>query len=302
VSIQHVSAVIDARDPRLSGCRKLVLIALANRSDQYGKCWPSQDLLADECGVSVRALAHHLKALETDGFITRSTKHLGRGNGSRTAYVLSLDTLKNAPAEIAGANNAPAENAPAKNVECTGSWRHVTNRQEPSVTIEANASIVRETKILAPSKPEPSEKQNRSSRGTTLPDDWLLPDDWASDARQVAFKAKQPLSDDEISNEADKFRDHWHSKAGAAGRKTDWRATWRNWLRTYLERRPRARNAPGGYVPASEGQHGRSSIADAAIRRHMQRQNGNGVSGGDERRSDVQADAGVVDGNYRLVG
>lgn len=302
MSIQHVSAVLDCRDPRLAGCRKLVLIALANRSDQYGKCWPSQELLADECGVSIRALAHHLKALELDGFITRSTKHLGRGNGSRTAYVLRLDTLKNAPAEIAGANNAPAENAPAKNVECTGSRRHVTNRQEPSVTIEAKASIERETKISAPSKPEPSEKQNRSSRGTTLPDDWLLPDDWASDARQVAFKAKQPLNDDEISNEADKFSDFWHSKAGTAGRKVDWRATWRNWIRSYLERRPRARNASGGHGAVAASQHGRGSIADAAIRRHLQRQDGNGLPGGAERRIIVPTDGDIVDGDYRLVG
>lgn len=297
MSIQHVSAVIDARDPRLSGCRKLVLIALANRSDQYGKCWPSQDLLADECGVSVRALAHHLKALEADGFITRSTKHLGRGNGSRTAYVLNLETLKNAPAENAGANNAPA-----KNVECSGSWRHVTNRQEPSVTIEANASIVGEPKISAPSKPEPTKKQNRSSRGTSLPDDWLLPDDWRADACDIAFKAKQPLNDTEIEIEADKFRDHWHGKPGQAGRKLDWRATWRNWVRTYLERRPKPRNAPNGYGPHAYSQHGGGSIADAAIRRRLLRENGNGVPNGSGRGHDIPSEGSVIDGEYRLVG
>ena len=300
MSIQHVSAVLDCRDPRLAGCRKLVLIALANRSDQYGKCWPSQELLADECGVSIRALAHHLKALELDGFITRSTKHLGRGNGSRTAYVLRLDTLKNAPAEIAGANNAHAENAPAKNVECTGSRRHVTNRQEPSVTIEAKASIERETKISAPSKPEPSEKQNRSSRGTMLPDDWLLPDDWASDAHQVAFKAKQPLNDDEISNEADKFRDYWTAKAGAAGRKLDWRSTWRNWIRSYLDRRRPVRHAPGNHSQDAFSQHGRGTIADAVLRRRSLRENGNGFPDG--QRHDLPSEAGVIDGEYRRVG
>jgi hypothetical protein len=297
MSIQHVSAVMDARDTRLAGCRKLVLIALANRSDQYGKCWPSQELLADECGVSVRALAHHLKALEADGFITRSTKHLGRGNGSRTAYVLNLEQLKNAPAEIAGANNAPA-----KNVECTGSWRHVTNRQEPSVSIEAKASIEREPKISAPSKPEPSEKQNRSSRGTSLPDDWLLPDEWAHDARSIAFKAKQPTSDDEIENEADKFRDYWTAKPGAAGRKLDWRGTWRNWFRSYLERRPKPRNAPGAGGPNALSEHGRSTVADVVLRRRMLRENGNGVPDDAGRRHDVPAEADVIDGQYRLVG
>jgi hypothetical protein len=302
MSIQHVSAVIDARDTRLSGCRKLVLIALANRSDQYGKCWPSQELLADECGVSVRALAHHLKALEADGFITRSTKHLGRGNGSRTAYVLNLETLKNAPAEIAPANNAPANNAPAKSVDCTGSWRHVTNRQEPSVSIEAKASIERTPKNSAPSKPEPSEKQNRVSRGTSLPDDWLLPDEWGEDARSIAIKAKQPISEDEISNEGDKFRDYWTAKPGAAGRKLDWRGTWRNWVRSYLDRRPTSRNAPGSRGPYAVSEHGRSSIADVVLRRRLLRENGNGVSDDSGRGHDIPAEADVIVGQYRRVG
>jgi len=297
MSIQHVSAVIDARDPRLAGCRKLVLITLANRSDQYGKCWPSQDLLADECGVSVRALAHHLKALEADGFITRSTKHLGRGNGSRTAYVLNLKTLKNAPAEI-----APANNAPANNVECSGSWRHVTNRQEPSVSIEANASIESAPKISAPSKPEASEKHTRSSRGSTLPDDWLLPVEWGEDARSIAFRAKQPISEDEISNEADKFRDYWTAKPGAAGRKLDWRGTWRNWFRSYLDRRPKPRNAPGTHGQAAFSEHGRSSIADVVIRRRMLRENGNGVPDDSGRGHDIPAAADFIDGQYRRVG
>ena len=133
MSIQHVAAVLDARDERLTGSRKLVLVTLANRTDEKGRCWPSQQLLADECGISIRAIADHLKALEADGFIKRATQHLGKGNGSRTTYTLHLASLKVAPADIAG-----AELAPASFVGCTGSTPHVTNHQEPTVPI-ANA-------------------------------------------------------------------------------------------------------------------------------------------------------------------
>jgi len=35
---------------------------------------------------------------------------------------------------------------------------------------------------------------------------------------------------------ADGFRDYWIAQAGAKGRKTDWEATWRNWIRN--QRRP----------------------------------------------------------------
>ena len=108
MSIQHVAAVLDARDDRLTGSRKLVLVTLANRTNEHGKCWPSQQLLADECGISIRAIADHLKALEADGFVVRSTQHLGKGNGSRTTYTLHLAALKVAPAEIAGAEVAHA--------------------------------------------------------------------------------------------------------------------------------------------------------------------------------------------------
>jgi DNA-binding transcriptional ArsR family regulator len=127
MSIQHVGAVLDARDPRLSGSRKLVLVTLANRTNERGVCWPSQQLLADECGISIRALADHLKALEDGGFIKRTTQHLGKGSGSRTYYTLHLESLKVAPADFAG-----AEVAPAIFDSCSGSTPHVTNLQEPS--------------------------------------------------------------------------------------------------------------------------------------------------------------------------
>jgi hypothetical protein len=38
-------------------------------------------------------------------------------------------------------------------------------------------------------------------------------------------------SDAMVREEADKFRDHWHAKAGQGATKLDWEATWRNWCR-----------------------------------------------------------------------
>jgi len=128
VSIQHVAAVLDYRDPRLAGCRKLVLIALANRTDQAGQCWPSQELLAGECGITSRTLREHLLALETDGFIVRETTQFGQGKGSRTVYQIVLSALKVAPEEIAGADFAPEVFD-----SCTGSPPPLReNHQEPS--------------------------------------------------------------------------------------------------------------------------------------------------------------------------
>ena len=42
-----------------------------------------------------------------------------------------------------------------------------------------------------------------------------------------------------------KFCDYWRAKPGKDGRKLDWVATWRNWMRTAGERyKPRPRGGP----------------------------------------------------------
>lgn len=139
-------------------------------------------------------------------------------------------------------------------------------------------------------------------KGSRLSPDWTLPDDWLADAERLAFKTKQPITEQEIQNEADKFRDFWTAKPGAAGRKLDWRGTWRNWVRSYLERRPKPRNAPGNHGPDAFSQHGRSTIADVVLRRRMLRENGNGVPDEPRRGHDVPGAPDVIDAEYRLVG
>lgn len=140
MSIQHVAAVLDSRRLDLSGTRKLVLITLANRTDTRGICWPSQDLIAGECGVSLRAVSDHLKALSDAGYVTRTTKHLGQGNGSRTTYRIHLEALSDTPKngdeqpDIEPEEFAHADFAHAKTVVCTGSRPRVTNLQEPTVS------------------------------------------------------------------------------------------------------------------------------------------------------------------------
>ena len=64
-------------------------------------------------------------------------------------------------------------------------------------------------------------------RGTRLPDDWQLPKalgDWA-------LKERPTWTPEHVRMEAEKFADYWHGRPGAAGRKSDWPATWRNWIR-----------------------------------------------------------------------
>ncbi len=74
-------------------------------------------------------------------------------------------------------------------------------------------------------------------RASRLPKPFDLPVEWAEWA-----KAERP--DLDPHRVADKFADYWHGKGGAAGRKLDWLATWRNWVRE--ERAPAVARQPYG--------------------------------------------------------
>jgi uncharacterized protein YdaU (DUF1376 family) len=69
---------------------------------------------------------------------------------------------------------------------------------------------------------QPVEKASPS--GSRLPADWQLPEEWAD-------WAKQTRPDLDPTDTAQRFADYWHGAAGAKGRKADWQATWRNWVR-----------------------------------------------------------------------
>jgi hypothetical protein len=67
-------------------------------------------------------------------------------------------------------------------------------------------------------------KGNGGSRATRLSTDFQLPKDW------IEFcKSERPDLDAEKTFA--EFKDHWIAQAGSKGVKTDWTATWRNWVR-----------------------------------------------------------------------
>lgn len=84
-----------------------------------------------------------------------------------------------------------------------------------------------------------------SPSGSRLPADWSLPDDWRSWA-----ELERP--DVDARREAAGFADYWHGIPGAKGRKADWQATWRNWIRRAdgMRSRPAQQQQPGKRMQA----------------------------------------------------
>lgn len=87
---------------------------------------------------------------------------------------------------------------------------------------------------------KPTDAQKGDARGTRLPADWRLPKAWGDWALAEAIKRGAILTPDDVRETAEKFRDFWVAKPGKDGRKAEWEATWRNWIRREFDRQPAA--------------------------------------------------------------
>lgn len=80
--------------------------------------------------------------------------------------------------------------------------------------------------LPGPTRPEVKSE----TRATRLPDDWQPEPE--PDLIQAVGGQKA------AQEQLDRFVDHWRAQPGAKGRKVDWQATWRNWLRRSQEFAP----------------------------------------------------------------
>jgi len=70
---------------------KIVLLALAERADDVGVCWPSLNALAKHCRISRPTVCRHIDALAAGGFIKeREHQHRDDGSQTNTRYQLAL--------------------------------------------------------------------------------------------------------------------------------------------------------------------------------------------------------------------
>jgi len=70
-----------------------------------------------------------------------------------------------------------------------------------------------------------------SPNATRLPKDWTLPNAWRHWAVNYSQGSGQLITHGTALRIADGFRDYWHSVPGPMGRRVDWMAAWRSWVR-----------------------------------------------------------------------
>lgn len=85
-----------------------------------------------------------------------------------------------------------------------------------------------------------------------------LPQDWTPSPADLDFIARE-RPDLDAQTVAASFRDFWHAKAGKDACKTDWAATWRNWVRNQRTN-PQTRAGPSQSLQAQVKAANRAAI------------------------------------------
>jgi uncharacterized protein YdaU (DUF1376 family) len=130
-----------------------------------------------------------------------------------------------------------------------------SERRQSSSNATSNASGNALANVKQPITDNPTEEASASSerarkRATRLAEDWMPSE---ADGKYALDKG---LTQAEAQHEFEKFRNYWTAKGGKDAAKTDWPATWRNWILGALERKGK----PNG----NGSNRGRQSLSDVA--------------------------------------
>jgi uncharacterized protein YdaU (DUF1376 family) len=115
---------------------------------------------------------------------------------------------------------------------------------------------------------EPLNSVKGSPKGSRLPTDFELPDEWV----QFCEKNRPDLIPKAVFFG---FYDYWIAQAGAKGRKADWFATWRNWVRNQKQQINGASYGQPKQPPIDNSAAGRVRAAIARDRAAEAQQRGN---------------------------
>lgn len=207
------------------------------------------DFLAGTSGLSPAERGVYITLLcliyEMDGKIARDDARLARRCGApKATYVRILEELieQGKITESDGLlSNKRAEKALVDRQNRTRNATHAAQSrwdaqgektQENQQADDAGA-MPEQCVADASQKPDTREVKRETKvspkKGVRLDPNWTLPKHWAD------WASEQGVSEIESRREALRFKDYWIGVAGQKGVKLDWEATWRNWMRKYLD-------------------------------------------------------------------
>ncbi len=170
---------------------------LSYMNAETGACFPKQEAIADDVGVTDRTIRLSLVNLRACGWLRIEERQLPNGRGRSNFYLFENGTTGNGvPVNGATTGNSPRDFR-KKDSSAPPIYEHVNGNTKGG-------------------------KRAAPERGTRLPENFS-PD--------LSVALAEGMTVTEAQRSALNFLDYWKSKPGAAGRKLDWSAAWRIWAR-----------------------------------------------------------------------
>ena len=207
--------------------RHVLLTLSCHMNDAGESCFPSIATLVEETGLSNRSVIDHIRFAKEAGWLKVGLHGFGGQKWRSHEYACAIPERGEEGSPASQKGGEPLSKKVVKEVHSISTRDNSTKdnqKIEQATSPPASPTAPPTPCVYDPSLPVQKQKP-RDASGTRLPADWVLSQylgEWA---------LAEGLTLDRIRQEADRFRDYWIAKPGAAGRKTDWPATWRNWVR-----------------------------------------------------------------------
>ncbi|WP_157156251.1 helix-turn-helix domain-containing protein [Diaminobutyricimonas sp. LJ205] len=209
---------------RLPTAQKVVLVAIAHSTDdKTHQTYVSQKTVASMVELSTSTVNAAVKELVRKRVISK-TRRNGAG-GYRTTDLITVER------SYIGETNIGESNIGETNVGVTADLLPDDGgpTSESRIAEEINQIDQPEDQPVSSATPR------RSTTGTRLIEGWM-----PSPAVREQMALEAPLVD--LRKEHERFTDYWIGVPGARGRKANWDATWRNWIRKANEDASRRQN------------------------------------------------------------
>lgn len=225
---------------------KFVLMVLADYADEEWTCFPSVRKIGETTELHESSVRRALALLTANGLIRVFGRKRPDHTQRSSRYQLLPDGTDTPQPETCDWVYVRAAD------EGTGADGEGTVAEEQGGTVAHEQALPHKE----PSPKEPSPVIPGASR-PTIPT--RIPDNYIPDEKMRAWFAEEQLHQViDVRTEHAKFVDYWLGAPGIKGRKLDWPATWRNWMRTAAER---AGRRPGNSLMPISGapQHYKST-------------------------------------------